>query len=193
MSDEEKKDVEEKVSEEPQTDSTTPTETPTEPDANEEAPKEDVGEETTETPTPETATEEAVEEKSDEAKKVTGKPEPAYKAKLVDFTELEAGMTIRVHERIKDVSPKGELRERIQVFEGMLLWLKGSGISRTMTVRKISKGFAVEKIYPINSPVVVKIELVKKARVRRAKLGYLKDAKRRFKRKLKETRFTLKK
>ncbi|HBK34709.1 TPA: 50S ribosomal protein L19 [Candidatus Uhrbacteria bacterium] len=115
-------------------------------------------------------------------------PEAAYQAKLIDFKQLKPGMTVRVHERIKDISPKGEERERIQIFEGIILWLKGSGISRTMTVRKMSKGFGVEKIYPINSPVIAKIELVKKARVCRAKLGYLKDLKHRFKRKLKETR-----
>jgi len=60
-------------------------------------------------------------------------------------------------------------------------------MSRTITLRKVSKGFGVEKIYPINSPVVAKIELVKSAKVRRANLSYLKNPKRRFKRKLKET------
>ncbi|MBT5808554.1 50S ribosomal protein L19 [Candidatus Uhrbacteria bacterium] len=96
-------------------------------------------------------------------------------------------MTVRLHERIKDISPKGEERERIQVFEGIILGLKGAGLSRTLTIRKVSKGFGVEKIYPINSPLVAKIELLKTAKVRRAKLGYLKNVKRRFKRKLKET------
>jgi large subunit ribosomal protein L19 len=135
--------------------------------------------------------EKEVKESATEEKKVDEetKTEMPYKAKLEGFSDLKPGMTVRVHERIKDVSPKGEERERIQVFEGMILWLKSSGMARTMTVRKSSKGFAVEKIYPINSPVVAKVELVKQAKVRRAKLGYLKNLKKRFKRRLKETRF----
>lgn len=108
-------------------------------------------------------------------------------SKLVGMNELQAGQTVRLHERIKDVSPKGEERERIQVFEGIILALGGKGISRTVTVRKVSDGIGVEKIYPINSPVVAKIELVKTARVRQAKLGFIKNLKLGFKRSLKET------
>lgn len=107
--------------------------------------------------------------------------------KLINFTELKAGQTIRIHERIKDVNAKGEERERIQVFEGIILGLRGSRISRTMTVRKVSGGVGVEKIYPVNSPIIVKIELVKTARVRRAKLSFVTNTKSRFRRKLKET------
>jgi large subunit ribosomal protein L19 len=108
-------------------------------------------------------------------------------SKLIGIDELQAGQTVRLHERIKDVSPKGEERERIQVFEGMILALGGKGISRTLTIRKVSDGIGVEKIYPINSPVVAKIELVKTAKVRQAKLGFLKNLKLGFKRSLKET------
>ncbi len=97
-----------------------------------------------------------------------------------------AGMTVRVHEKIKDVSPKGEERERIQIFEGIILAIRGSGVSRTMTVRKVTEGFGVEKIYPMFSPVVNKVELVKTAHVRRAKLWFLSDKKYPFRRKLKE-------
>ena len=106
---------------------------------------------------------------------------------LVGLTQLQAGQTVRLHERIKDVSPKGEVRERIQVFEGIILALGGKGISRTLTIHKVSDGIGVEKIYPINSPVVAKIELLKTAKVRQAKLGFLKKAKLGFKRALKET------
>ncbi len=99
---------------------------------------------------------------------------------------LEAGMTVRVHEKIKDVSPKGEERERIQIFEGIVLAVRGAKLSRTMTVRKVTEGFGVEKIYPLFSPVVDKVELVKTAHVRRAKLWFLSDKKYPFRRKLKE-------
>lgn len=113
-------------------------------------------------------------------------PALAYKEKMSGMDDLQAGQTVRLHERIQDVSPKGEVRERIQVFEGIILALGGSGISRTITLRKISNGVGVEKIYPINSPLVSKIELIKTAKVRQAKLGFLKDLKQQFKRKLKE-------
>lgn len=112
---------------------------------------------------------------------------PATPSKLINFSELKPGQTIRLHERIKDVSAKGEPRERIQVFEGMILGLRGSGVSKTLTIRKMSGTVAVEKIYPVNSPVIAKMELVKTARVRRAKLSFLGSLKKQFSRKLKET------
>ena len=103
-------------------------------------------------------------------------------------TEVKAGQTVRIHERIKDVSPKGEVRERVQVFEGIVLGVKGAGISRTLTIRKISAGgFGVERIYPLNSPIIAKIELVKTAKVRRAKLSFLSKVAVPFKRKFKDT------
>ncbi len=106
---------------------------------------------------------------------------------LEGASAVKPGMTIIVHERIKDVNAKGEVKERIQKFEGIVLSLRGSDISKTMTVRKISKGgFEVEKIYPLFSPVIAKIEAVKQAHVRRAKLSYITNAKSGFKRKLKE-------
>lgn len=141
-----------------------------------EAPAEEAG------PAEETPAEEVTEEVKEEAP-----AEMPYKAKLSGMDDLVPGQTVRLHERIKDVSPKGEERERIQIFEGIILGMGGSGITRTVTLRKVSKGYGVEKIYPINSPVVAKVELVKTAKVRRAKLNYLKNPKRRFKRKLKET------
>lgn len=99
-------------------------------------------------------------------------------------TEIKPGMTVRVHEKIKEKNAKGVEKERIQVFEGMVLARKhGSEAGATITVRKISDGIGVEKIYPINSPIVVKIEATKKAQVRRAKLGYLRHSKKRLKEK----------
>lgn len=156
----------------------TPAETPAE------ETKEETPAEATEAPAEETPAEEAAEE----APVVEETPaELAYKEKLVGLDRLMPGQTVRLSERIKDVSPKGEERERIQVFEGIILAMGGSGIARTVTLQKNSGGVMVEKIYPINSPVVAKIELVKTAKVRRAKLNYLRHEKRRFKRKLKET------
>ncbi len=99
--------------------------------------------------------------------------------------DLETGMLVRVHERIKDTNSKGEARERIQIFEGLVMGLRGAGPSRTVTVRKNSKGWMVEKIFPLSSPNLTKVEVVKKYRVRRAKLSYLKG---KFKRKLKEVK-----
>ncbi len=99
--------------------------------------------------------------------------------------EIKPGMTVRVHEKIVEKNAKGEEKERIQVFEGIILAHKhGKETGATITVRKVSGGISVEKIYPLNSPVVSKIEPVKQAKVRRAKLGYLRGSKR----KLKETK-----
>ena len=106
--------------------------------------------------------------------------------------DLRPGMLIRVYETIKDVSPKGEERSREQMFEGTILGLRGKGVGRTMTIRKVSKGYGVEKIFPLNAPTIAKVEIVKRHKVRQAKLKFLRGIfkrghiKRRFKRKLKE-------
>lgn len=97
--------------------------------------------------------------------------------------DLRTGMFLRVHERINDVNSKGEKRQRTQVFEGLLINLRGAGLSRTMTVRKNAKGWMVEKIFPLSSPNVEKVEVVKQYRTNRAKLSFLRGA---FTRKLKE-------
>lgn len=96
--------------------------------------------------------------------------------------DIQPGMIVRVHEKIEDVNAKGEKRERIQVFEGLVLGLSGSGMSRNFRVRKVANGYGVEKIYPIASPNIQKIEVVKTYKVRRAKLSFIKD----FGRKLRE-------
>ncbi|OGY52426.1 MAG: 50S ribosomal protein L19 [Candidatus Buchananbacteria bacterium RIFCSPHIGHO2_02_FULL_45_11b] len=97
--------------------------------------------------------------------------------------ELKPGMTVKVHQLITELGPKGE-KQRIQVFEGIILAHQhGLESGATITVRKISEGIGVEKIFPLHSPNVIKIEPVKQARVRKAKLYYLRDYGKRLKEK----------
>jgi large subunit ribosomal protein L19 len=98
--------------------------------------------------------------------------------------ELKPGMTIRVYQKIKELNSKGEEKERIQYFEGMIIARKhNKEAGATITVRKVSEGVGVEKIFPLNLPTITKIEIKKEAKVRRAKLYYLKGE---YKKKLKE-------
>ena len=87
-----------------------------------------------------------------------------------DLPKLVIGDTVKVHVKVKEGS-----RERIQVFEGTIIAKKHGGISETFTVRIISYGVGVEKVFPVNSPNIDKIEIVRKGKVRRAKLYYLRD------------------
>ena len=88
-----------------------------------------------------------------------------------DIPAMEPGDTVRVHVRIKE----SETKERLQVFEGVVIALKGGGVRETVTVRKTSFGVGVERIFPVHAPVIGKIELVRHGRVRRAKLYYLRE------------------
>lgn len=84
--------------------------------------------------------------------------------------ELKIGDTVRVHQKIKEGN-----RERIQVFEGIIIKKQGGGVNATFTVRKISYGVGVEKTFLVHSPLVEKVELVRVGKARRAKLYYLRD------------------
>ena len=93
--------------------------------------------------------------------------DPMLKENPVNFG---IGDTIRVHAKIKEGA-----RERVQVFEGTVIALKHGGIQQTVTVRRLSYGVGVEKTFPVHSPNIVKFEVVRKGKVRRAKLYYLRD------------------
>ena len=83
---------------------------------------------------------------------------------------INIGDTIRVHNRIKEGN-----RERIQMFEGTVIAKHGGGISETFTVRRVAYGCGVEKTFPIHSPNVVKVDIIRVGKIRRAKLYYLRD------------------
>lgn len=87
-----------------------------------------------------------------------------------DLPRLTPGDTVKVHVKVKE----GE-KERIQLFQGIVIGIKGGGIRTTFTVRKISNGIGVERIFPLNSPSIDKLEVVRSAKVRRAKLYFLRE------------------
>ena len=87
-----------------------------------------------------------------------------------ELPEVNIGDTVRVHVKIKE----GD-RERVQVFEGTVIARRGGGISETFTVRSISYGVGVKRVFPIHSPHVEKVEVVRRGKVRRSKLYYLRN------------------
>jgi len=84
--------------------------------------------------------------------------------------EFNTGDTIKVHVRIKEGN-----RERVQIFEGIVIKRQGGGIAETFTVRRISYGVGVERTFPLHSPKIEKLEVVRRGQVRRARLFYLRD------------------
>lgn len=87
-----------------------------------------------------------------------------------DLPELRPGDEVKVHVKVVEGN-----KERVQVFQGNIIRLQGSGISETYTVRKVSYGVGVERTFPLHTPSVAKVELLKRGDVRRAKLYYLRD------------------
>jgi large subunit ribosomal protein L19 len=87
-----------------------------------------------------------------------------------DIPDFRSGDTVRVHVRVVEAG-----RERVQVFEGVVIARDGSGIKSTFTVRKISFGVGVERVFPLHAPIIHKIEVIRHGKVRRGKLYYLRD------------------
>jgi large subunit ribosomal protein L19 len=103
--------------------------------------------------------------------------------KIIDM-DLKSGMTVRIYQKIKELNSKGEEKERLQYFEGIIIAKKHKKeTGSTITVRKVSEGVGVEKIFPLNLPTITKIEIKKQAKVNRAKLYFLKRG---YRKKLKE-------
>jgi large subunit ribosomal protein L19 len=87
-----------------------------------------------------------------------------------DLPKFEVGNTVRIQVKVKEGS-----RERLQAYEGTVIAIKHGGISETVTVRRVSYGIGVERTFPVNSPSIASIEVIRKGKVRRAKLYYLRD------------------
>lgn len=110
-----------------------------------------------------------------------GKKKDAKKSMVKEvLPELRPGMTVKVYQKIKEES-KGKEKERLQAFEGIIISYRRRNPGPTITVRKISEGVGVEKIFPVLSPNIIRIVPVKQAKVRRAKLYYLRDYSKRLK------------
>lgn len=96
----------------------------------------------------------------------------AKEQQKTDVTKFKVGDGVRVHTRVRE----GD-KERIQIFSGIVIGRKGTGINQTFTVRRISYGEGVERVFPIHSPRIAKVEVEKQGKARRAKLNYLRDRK----------------
>ncbi|GEM_PF-793722 len=102
------------------------------------------------------------------------------------FDEIKPGMVVKVYQKIKDITSKGTEREREQFFEGIVITRKhGKQDGATITVRKISHGVGVEKIFPLKNPTITKVELMRLFKVRRSKLYFLRRG---YKKRLKEVK-----
>jgi large subunit ribosomal protein L19 len=101
-----------------------------------------------------------------------GTIEVIEKSQMTERPAMQAGDTVKVHVKVRE----GD-KERIQVFEGIVIGMHRGGARASFTVRKVSFGQGVERIFPLHSPIIQKVEVVRSAKVRRAKLYYLRDLK----------------
>jgi large subunit ribosomal protein L19 len=101
-----------------------------------------------------------------------GAIEVVEKTQMKERPQMQAGDTVKVHVKVRE----GD-KERIQVFEGIIIGMHRGGVRASFTVRKISFGQGVERIFPLHSPIIQKVEVVRSAKVRRAKLYFLRDLK----------------
>ena len=99
-----------------------------------------------------------------------GAIEVLEKTQMTERPQMQAGDTVKVHVKVRE----GD-KERIQVFEGIIIGMHRGGVRASFTVRKVSFGQGVERIFPLHSPVIQKVEVVRSAKVRRAKLYYLRE------------------
>jgi large subunit ribosomal protein L19 len=101
-----------------------------------------------------------------------GAIEVVEKTQMIERPQMQAGDTVKVHVKVRE----GD-KERIQVFEGIIIGMHRGGVRASFTVRKVSFGQGVERIFPLHSPIIQKVEVVRSAKVRRAKLYFLRDLK----------------
>lgn len=99
----------------------------------------------------------------------------------IEASQVKTGMTVRIHQKIKETGADGKEKERVQVYEGLVTNVRGSEKTRSMTVRKVSGGIGVEKIYPLNLPSIEKIELTRMLKVRRNNINFVRKSKKRMK------------
>jgi large subunit ribosomal protein L19 len=101
-----------------------------------------------------------------------GAIEAVEKTQMTERPPMQAGDTVKVHVKVRE----GD-KERIQVFEGIVIGMHRGGVRASFTVRKVSFGQGVERIFPLHSPIIQKVEVMRSAKVRRAKLYFLRDLK----------------
>ncbi len=98
---------------------------------------------------------------------------------VIEASQVKTGMTVRLHLKIKDTNAAGVEKERVQIFEGLVINVGGKANAKTMTVRKVSERVGVERIIPLAMPSLLKIELVRMIKTRRKSISYIRSSKKR--------------